>query len=102
MVSKKKSPKKKMVQIAKGVKVSKAKEKKMEKRPGGSNVGSYATVPKNKFAGPAGGAPAGSYPIDTLSRAKSAIRLSGNAPNPQGIKNRVYELWPQLKPKKKK
>lgn len=38
----KKKKKSKMVKIGKGMKVSKAKEKKMEKKPGGSNVGNMA------------------------------------------------------------
>lgn len=94
--------KKKKVTIAKGVKVTKAKEKKMEKRAGGSNVGEYKTVSKKEFAGPSGGSPMGSYPIDTLKRAKSALKLAHNAPNPAGIKNKVYKKYPELKPKKKK
>ena len=102
-VAKKKSaPKKKMVQIAKGVKVSKAKEKKMEKRPGGSNVGKYKNVKKKDFAGPKGGSPQGSFPINDLKHARSALRLAHNAPNPEGIKRAVYAKYPALKPKSKK
>ena len=41
------------------------------KKPGGSNVGKYKGV--KAFAGPSGGAPAGSFPINTLARAKSAF-----------------------------
>jgi len=55
-------------------------------------------VKKGDFCGPAGGAPAGSYPVNTLSRAKSALKLAHNAPNPQGIKNCVYRKYPELKP----
>jgi len=93
--------KKKMVKIAKGVKVSKAKEKAMEKRPGGSNVGEYKSVKKSEFAGPAGGAPMGSYPINTLKRAKSALAYARNAPNPEGIRKAVYKKYPELAPNKK-
>lgn len=92
--------KNKKVAIAKGVKVTKAKEKKMEKRAGGSNVGEYKTVNKKEFAGPAGKAPMGSYPINTLKRAKSALKLAHNAPNPAGIRSAVYKKYPELKPKK--
>ena len=92
---------KKMVKIGKGMKVSRAKEKKMEKKPGGSNVGEYKNVSKGEFAGPAGGAPAGSYPINTLKRAKSALKLAHNAPNPEGIKRKVYKKYPQLAKGKK-
>lgn len=54
------------------------------KRPGGSNVGRYPGV--RTFAGPAGGAPAGSYPLNTLARARSALSYARHAPNPAGIK----------------
>ncbi len=94
--------KKNMVKIGKDMKVSKAKEKKMEKKAGGSSVGEYKSVSKKDFAGPSGGSPAGSYPINTLSRAKSALKLAHNAPNPEGIKRKVYKKYPQLKPKNKK
>ena len=33
----------------------------------------------------------------TLARAKSALKLAHNAPNPQGIKDCVYSKFPQLK-----
>lgn len=79
------------------MKVSKAQEKRMEKRPGGSNVGEYKTVSKKDFAGTSGGSPKGSYPINTLARAKSALKLAHNAPNPSGIKKAVYAKYPQLK-----
>jgi hypothetical protein len=85
------------VSIGKGMKVSRAQEKKMEKRSGGSNVGEYKTVKRKDFAGPKGGAPSGSYPINTLSRGKSALKLAHNAPNPSGIKSAVYSKFPQLK-----
>jgi len=79
------------------------------KKPGGSNVGKYSS--KEKFAGPAGGAPPGSYPLTDdgkkdIARGKAAIKLSGNAPNPQGIKNAAIREYPSLgkksKSKKKK
>ena len=71
--------------------------RKARKKPGGSNVGEYSNV--KKFAGPAGGAPKGSYPINTLARARSALKLAHNAPRPSGIKNAVYRAYPSLKPK---
>lgn len=89
----------KKVQIAKGLKVSKAKEKSMEKKPGGSNVGNYPNVPKKDFAGPSGGSPKGSFPIPTKSKAKSALKLAHNAPDPSGIKKKVYSKFPDLKKK---
>lgn len=87
----------KKVEIAKGVKVSRDKEKSMEKKPGGSNVGKYKNVSKGSFAGVSGGAPKGSYPINTLARGKSALKLAHNAPNPAGIKSKVYSKYPSLK-----
>lgn len=87
----------KKVTIAKGVKVPKGKVSEMKKKAGGSNVGKYKGVSKKDFAGGAGGAPKGSYPINTKSRAKSALKLAHNAPNPAGIKKKVYAKYPSLK-----
>ena len=72
---------------------------KERKKPGGSNVGEYPNV--KVFCGPAGGAPKGSYPVNTLARGKSAIKLAHNAPNPQGIINCVYGHYPKLKAQRK-
>jgi hypothetical protein len=81
-------------------KSKKRRQAEARKEPGGSNVGKYPNV--SKFAGPAGGAPKGSYPINTKERAKSALKLAHNAPNPSGIKKAVYKAYPSLDPKKKK
>ena len=40
---------------------------KARKKAGGSNVGKYPKV--ESFCGPAGGAPEGSYPVNTIARA---------------------------------
>ncbi len=72
-----------------------ARVRKARKKPGGSNVGKYPGV--ESFAGPSGGAPAGSYPINTRKRAKSAIKLAHNAPNPAGIKRAARKKYPGLK-----
>jgi hypothetical protein len=66
-------------------------------KPGGSNVGKYPNV--KSFAGPSGGAPKGSYPINTRVRAKSALQLAHNAPNPAGIRKAVVAKYPGLKKK---
>lgn len=94
--------KKAAVKIGKGMTVSRGKESKMQKKPGGSNVGKYKDVSKGDFAGKSGGAPAGSYPINTKKRAKSALKLAHNAPNPAGIKAAVKKKYPSLGKKKAK
>tara|TARA_R100000963_G_C4636413_1_gene100463 strand:- start:907 stop:1164 length:258 start_codon:yes stop_codon:yes gene_type:complete len=68
---------------------------KTREKPGGSNVGKYPGV--KVFCGPAGGAPKGTYPVNTKKRGKAAIKLAHNAPNPQGIINCVYGHYPSLK-----
>jgi hypothetical protein len=64
------------------------------KKPGGSNAGKYPGV--KDFAGPSGGAPKGSYPINTRKRAKAALSYARHAPNPQGIRNAVHRKYPSL------
>lgn len=92
----------KKVTIGKGMKVPRGKESKMQKKAGGSSVGEYKNVSKKDFAGPSGGAPEGSFPINTKARAKSALKLAHNAPRPAGIKSAVYKKYPSLKASKKK
>ncbi len=92
--------KNKKITIGKGMKISRGKESKLQKKPGGSNVGKYKNVSKGSFAGKKGGAPAGSYPINTLKRARAALSYARNAPNPSGIRSAVYKKYPQLKKKK--
>ena len=75
---------------------AKKKQAAARKKKGGSNVGKYKGV--KSFAGPSGGAPAGSYPINSRARAKSALKLAHNAPRPAGIRNAVYRKYPDLKP----
>lgn len=79
--------------------LSKAYIKSARKKAGGSNVGKYKGV--KSFAGPSGGSPKGSYPINTRERGKSALKLAHNAPNPTGVKAAVYRKYPGLKDKKK-
>ena len=65
---------------------------KARKKPGGSNVGktrSSSGASEGPFCGPAGGAPAGSYPVTSGKQGKSAKKLAHNAPNPAGIKKCV-------------
>lgn len=70
------------------------------KKPGGSSAGKYKT--KGPFCGPSGGAPKGTYPVNTRKRARAAIAYARHAPNPAGIKKCVYRHWPDLKAKKSK
>lgn len=66
---------------------------KIRKQAGKSNAFKYPKVKKDDFAGPDG-----TFPINTLARAKSALKLAHNAPNPSAIKAKVYRKYPQLKP----
>ena len=93
---------KKKVSVAKGKKVSSSKLAKIRKKPGSSNAGKYKNVAPKEFAGAAGGASKYSYPINSISRARSALKLAHNSPNPEGIKAAVYKRYTELKPKKKK
>lgn len=63
------------------------------KKPGGSNVGKYK---KGPFCGPSGGAPKGTYPVNTKKRAIAALAYARHAPNPAGIKKCVCRHWPAL------
>jgi len=69
-------------------------EKKAQDKPGGSNAGKYPNV--TTFCGPSGGAPAGTYPVNTKKRAISALAYARNAPNPAGIKACVCRHYPDL------
>jgi len=89
------------IKIGKGMKVKHGEEEKLRKRAGGSNVGTYKTVSKKEFAGPSGGAPKGSYPINTKKRAKAALAYAHNAPNPSGIRSAVHKKYPSLGKKNK-
>lgn len=69
-------------------------EREARGEPGGSNVGRYKGV--KQFAGPAGGAPKGSFPIDTRKRARAALAYARNAPNPAGIQKAVCKAYPDF------
>ena len=62
----------------------------IREEPGKSNAGKYPNV--KDFAGPDG-----TYPINTLERARSALRLAHNSPNPEAIRNKVFAKYPELK-----
>lgn len=92
----------KKVIVAKGKEESSKEVAKAHQRAGGSNVGKYKKVPEKDFAGTAGGAPKGSYPINTEKRAKAALAYAHNAPNPAGIKAKVHAKYPSLGKKRDK
>ncbi len=76
----------------------KTKIEKLREKPGMSNAGKYKLSKtnaggKSNFAGPSG-----TYPINTLKRAKSALRLAHFSNNSERIKKNVYKRWPALKP----
>lgn len=88
----------KAVTVAKGKKLPAARVTQLRKRPGASNLGKYKNVPSGQFAGTT----SGTYPIPTLAKAKSALKLAHNDPNPSRVKQRVYAKYPQLRPNKRK
>lgn len=87
----------KKVTIAKGVKVARGKEEKMRAKPGSSNAGKYKDVKPKDFAGSSGGADKYSFPINDLAHARNALARAHFAPDPEGIKRKVYAKFPQLK-----
>lgn len=89
--------KKKKVTVAKGVKLPRGKESKERARPGGGSTGKYKHVAPSKFAGKSGGTSAYSFPIPDLAHARNALARAHFAPNPAGIKAKVYRMYPQLK-----
>lgn len=89
--------KEKKVTVAKGVKVKRGVEEKMRSKKGSSSAGKYKTVSKSEFAGASGGASKFSFPINTLARARNALARAHYAPNPAGIRAKVYAKYPQLK-----
>jgi len=87
----------KKVVVAKGVKVSRGAESKMRKKKGSSNSGKYKDVKPKDFAGTAGGASEYSFPIPDMAHARNALARAHFAPNPEGIKAKVYRMYPELK-----
>lgn len=85
------------VTVAKGVKVKRGVEEKMRSKPGSSSAGKYKNVSPKKFAGKSGGASEYSFPIPDLAHARNALARAHFAPNPKGIKAKVYRMYPELK-----
>lgn len=85
------------LKIARGLSISAQEEHKLHNQPGGSNVGEYANLSPDNFAGNACGLP-GAYPMNTIERARAALAYAHNSKNPECIKEQVYKKWPALKP----
>jgi len=96
MAKKKVMPSKKKVSVAKGVKVARGTESKMREKKGSGSAGKYKNVSPKEFAGAAGGASKYSFPINTLARARNALARAHFAPDPEGIKKKVYAKYPGL------
>ena len=64
----------------------------IREEPGMSNAGKYPNVAKSAFC-----CPKGTYPVNTVERAKSALKLAHNATNPGTVKACVYRKYPELK-----
>jgi hypothetical protein len=97
-VKKKSSVKK--IRVAKGVSLPKGKEIKLRTKRGGSSTGRYKDVFPKNFSGKSGGTSAFSFPINTLARARNALARAHFAPNPEGIRKKVFAKYPQLKTRK--
>ena len=93
---------KKKITVAKGVAVKRGAEEKMRQKKGSSNAGKYKNVKPKDFAGSAGGASAYSFPIPDLAHARNALARAHLAPDPDGIRNKVYKMYPQLKKRAEK
>ena len=89
--------KKKEITVAKGVKVKRGVEEKMRSKKGSSSAGKYKNVKPKEFAGASGGASKFSFPIPDLAHARNALARAHFAPNPAGIKAKVYKMYPELK-----
>lgn len=91
----------KKITVAKGVKVARGVESKLKKGKGSGSAGKYKNVSPKAFAGAAGGASKFSFPINTIARARNALARAHFAPNPAGIKAKVYAKYPELKKRAK-
>ncbi len=102
MAVKQKASKPKKITVAKGIKVKRGVEEKMRSKKGSSSAGKYKTVAPKDFAGSSGGANKYSFPIPDIAHARNALARSHFAPNPEGIKAKVYKKFPELKKRKLK
>jgi hypothetical protein len=82
--------------IYRGKSLPRGKESQLRKKPGRGSTGKYKNLPKGEFAGPEG-----TFPINTLARARNALARAHFSPNPGAIKRKVYAKWPELKARAK-
>jgi hypothetical protein len=92
----------KKVSVARGVKVARGEESKMRSKKGSSSAGKYKNVAPKDFAGKSGGASEHSFPIPDLAHARNALSRAHFAPNPAGIRRKVYSMYPDLKKRHEK
>jgi len=88
--------------VAKGVSLPRGKESKLRAKKGGSSTGRYKNVKPKDFAGKSGGTSPYSFPINDIAHARNALARAHYAPNPEGIRKKVYARYPQLKKRRMK
>ena len=86
----------KKITLAKGVKATRGVEESLRSKKGSSNAGKYKNVSPKEFAGPSGGASKYTFPINDIKHARNALARAHFAPNPAGIKSKVYKEYPEL------
>ena len=86
-----------MAKAIKKVKEAAAKLAKIRKKPGMSNAGKYPNVKESNFCGPNG-----TYPVNTIKRARSALSLAHFSADPGDIRKCVHKKYPQLAADEKK
>lgn len=81
--------------IYKGKSLPRGEESKLREKPGMGSAGKYKNLSKNDFAGPEG-----TFPINTLARARNALARAHYSTSPAKIKAAVYKKYPELKKRK--
>ena len=95
--TKRKSPVKKTTVLYKGKRIPRGEQEELRERRGTGSAGKYKGLAAKEFVGPAGGAAPGTFPINTMARARNALARAHFAPNPEGIRRAVWRRYPQLK-----
>lgn len=68
----------------------------IREKPGESNAGKYSHVAKSNFAGPHG-----TFPINTMARARNALARAHFSDHPEQIRSNIYSKYPGLKERHK-